>query len=519
MKNHSGRWGYRALTGLVGIVMASVIPGTWTIPAMAQTPNVVIQWNQAALQGVRDSKIGPPMVARALFIIHNCIYDAWAPYDSTAVGTVYGASLRRPVSEQTPANKNEVISFAAYRATVDLFPGDKTTVFDQLMATLGYNINDNSTDTTMPDGIGNVTCNATLSIRHNDGSNQLGNMTSSGVPYADYTGFVAANPATAVPLGPGYDYSGLQPNFWQPLTYFNGTTTVTQSFVGAQWGNVTPFALTSGSQYRSFIARFGPALFGSKTYQHQAHKLINLSRHLNDTEKMIAEYWANGPQTELPPGHWDLFGQFVSARDNHSVDDDAKMFFALTAAIHDAGIAAWDAKRYWQSVRPVTAMPYLFHGQTIQSWGGPFMGTVSMDGGNWIPYQPSTFPTPPFPGYISGHSTFSAAGATVLSNWTGSDTFGDSVTFAPGSSVIEPGLTPATSITLVWPTFRDASNQAGISRRYGGIHFKSDDLTGRAVGRRIGDQAWMKAQTYFNGTAHCVQNSRRRIGPQIFRSG
>ena len=114
----------------------------------------------------------------------------------------------------------------------------------------------------------------------------------------------------------------------------------------------------------------------------------------------------------------------------------------------------------------------------------------------------TTFPTPPFPSYISGHSTFSAAGAIILSDWTGSDTFGASVTFAPGSSVIEPGLTPATSIALVWPTFTDASNQAGISRRYGGIHFKADDLTGRAVGKKIGNQAWLKAQSYFNGKAH-----------------
>ena len=176
---------------------------------------------------------------------------------------------------------------------------------------------------------------------------------------------------------------------------------MTQPCVGAQWGNVTPFALTSGSQYRSFIARFGPALYGSNAYQQQAQELINISARLNDREKMIAEYWANGPHTELPPGHWDLFGQYISARDNHSVDDDAKMFFALTAAIHDAGIVAWDAKRYSDSVRPVTAIPFLFHGQTIQSWGGPYMGTVSMDGGNWIPYQPSTFPTPPFPSRVT----------------------------------------------------------------------------------------------------------------------
>ena len=127
------------------------------------------------------------------------------------------------------------------------------------------------------------------------------------------------------------------------------------------------------------------------------------------------------------------------------------------------------------------------------------MGTVTMDGGDWIPYQPSTFPTPPFPEYISGHSTFSAAGAEILRRWTGSDNFGASVTFYAGSSTVEPGATPASTITLYWPTFTDAANEAGISRRYGGIHFKAADLAGRAVGDLVGWQAWLKSQIYFNG--------------------
>jgi hypothetical protein len=181
------------------------------------------------------------------------------------------------------------------------------------------------------------------------------------------------------------------------------------------------------------------------------------------------------------------------------LDDDAKMFFVLTAAIHDAGVAAWTAKSQIDSVRPVTAIPFLFHGKTIMSWGGPFKGTVAMDGGDWIPYQPSTFPTPPFPEYISGHSTFSAAGAEILRRWTRSDYFGDSVTFGAGSSTIEPGLTPANPITLYWPTFTDAANQAGISRRYGGIHFETGDLVGRATGRLVAEKAWMKALNYFHG--------------------
>jgi len=480
-------------------VMAFVIILAGAVPAFAQSPNVVVQWNNATLQGVRDSKIGPPMVARALFIVHNCIYDAWVAYDQTAAGTVFGGSLRRPKSERTLANKNQAISFAAYRAAIDLFPRDKGLVFDALMASLGYDINDNSTDPATPAGIGNLTCQAILAVRHNDGSNQLGNMTASGVAYADYTGYVPVNSAATVPLGPGYDYSTLDPNHWQPLTYFNGTMTVTPSFVGAQWFEVTPFAMKSADEFLSFISRFGPAVYPSQTYLEQAQALVAISAGLTDTQKMIAEYWANGPHTELPPGHWDLFAQFVSARDQHTVDDDAKMFFALTAAIHDAGIAAWAAKSKFDSVRPVTAIPFLFHGQTIMCWGGPFRGTVTTDGGDWIPYQTSTFPTPPFPEYISGHSTFSAAGAEILRRWTHSDNFGASVTFDAGSSTIEPGVTPASAITLYWPTFTDAANQAGISRRYGGIHFETGDLNGRVTGRLVAERAWAKALRYFRG--------------------
>ena len=115
-----------------------------------------------------------------------------------------------------------------------------------------------------------------------------------------------------------------------------------------------------------------------------------------------------------------------------------------------------------------------------------------MDGADWLPYQPASFPTPPFPEFISGHSTFSAAAATVLELFTGRNRFGASVTFAPGTSAIEPGITPAIPVVLYWDTFTDAANQAGMSRRYGGIHFKAADLTGRAVGKVVGFQAWQK---------------------------
>src|SRR5437879_2700930 len=485
------------LSGFVLMTVTSVV----LCPILAwprdETPNVVIQWNNAALQGVRDSKLGPPMVARALAIVHTCIYDAWAAYDKHALGTQFGGSLRQHHSKHKRANQNKAISFAAYRAAVDLFPGDKVTVFDPLMASLGYDVNDTSADTTTPSGVGNVACAAVLNFRHNDGSNQLRNRTASGVPYADYTGYLPLNPSSTVPVDPA---TVVDVNHWQPLQYFDATGTfVTPKYIAPFWGKVIPFALTSGDQFRSLIAQSAPAFFGSAAFVKQAQDLITISANLTDEQKMIAEYWADGPHSELPPGHWDLFAQFVSARDHHKLADDVKMFFAMTNAIFDGGIVAWDAKRALDSVRPVTAIPFLFQGKQIQAWGGPGAGTITMDGRNWIPYQPSTFPTPPFPECSSGHSTFSAAGAEILKLFTDSDDFGNSVTFQAGTSRIEPGLTPAQTLTLSWQTFTDAANQAGISRRYGGIHFEIGDLTGRATGRLVADQTWTKAISLWSG--------------------
>jgi len=473
-----------------------VLSSTYT-KAQGRTPNVVIQWNQAVLQAIRDTKPGPPMVARALAIVHTCIYDAWAAYDQHALGTQLGDRLRQRHGERTLANQEKAISFAAYRAAVDLFPTDKTTAFDPLMAKLGYDPNDTSLGIGTPSQIGNLACAAVLNFRHNDGSNQLGNLTRSGVPYADYTGYVSTNQPSPVPI---ILSTIIDVNRWQPLQYYDATGKfVTQKFVGAQWYKVTPFALTSADQFRSKIAESGPAVDGSPEFLEQCLELVDISANLTDRQKMIAEYWADGPNSELPPGHWDLFAQFVSARDHHNLAKDVKMFFALTNAIFDVSISVWDAKRAFDSVRPVTAIPFMLQGQQIQAWGGPFRGTVTMDGSEWIPYQLSTFPTPPFPEFVSGHSAFSAAGAQILRRFTRSNRFAGSVTFPAGSSTVEPGLTPAEDITLSWRTFTRAANEAGISRRYGGIHFKSADYAGRAIGRVIAEQTWEKTKSLRTG--------------------
>jgi hypothetical protein len=167
-------------------------------------------------------------------------------------------------------------------------------------------------------------------------------------------------------------------NHWQPLTFINGAgEKVTQKFVGAQWNRVTPFALSSPEQFRLSV---DPASGGSKQFKKQAAGLLSLSAGLTDKQKMISEYWADGPNTETPPGHWNLFAQFVSRRDDHSLNSDVVMFFALNNALFDAGISAWDNKIAFDSVRPITAIRFLYLGKKVRAWAGPGQGTQVIDG-------------------------------------------------------------------------------------------------------------------------------------------
>lgn len=444
----------------------------------------VVQWNNAALQAVRDTHPGPPMTARALAMVHTSIYDAWAAYDAVAVGTRLGGFLRQAAAERTLDNKNKAVSYAAYRALADLYPSE-VSVFNTVMSSLGYDPTDISTDTSTASGVGNVAARAVIAFRHGDGSNQLGDLHP--VPYSDYTAYKPVNDPDHIN----------DPNRWQPLLVSDGQGGFTvQRCVAPHWGLVTPFALTAGSQFRPPAEL---ALYPSREYRAQAEQILYYSANLDDEQKVIAEYWADGPKSELPPGHWCLFAQYVSQRDQHDLDADVKMFFALTNANLDASIACWDAKRAFDSVRPVTAIHYLFADKQVSAWAGSGQGTRAIRGQDWHPYQPITVVTPPFAEYFSGHSTFSAASAEVLRRFTGSDVFGALYTQAAGTSRVEPGETPKTDVTLSWATFSAAAHQAGLSRRYGGIHFEDGDLTGRNLGSLIGAQAWEKAQSYING--------------------
>lgn len=460
--------------------------------------NVCMLWNNAALEAIRRTRPGPPMVARQLAILNTCMFDAWAAYHYRAVGTRLGGKLRRPPEERTAANKAQAVSFAAYRALEDLFPPTgflPTTLppYVAAMTALGYDPADVTLNPSTPAGVGNTAATAVLSFRHDDGSNQLGNLTPSGVPYADWTGYQPANLADATLAG-GPNFID-DPDRWQPLVVPDGRGGYeVQRFVGPHWSQVTPFAL---SAFEEFAPPAPPAQHMKDAYRISAQEVLDYSAGLTDRQKTIAEYWADGAGSELPPGHWNLFAQFVSQRDGNGLDDDVPLFFALGNAGLDASIACWGAKRVYDYVRPVTAIRYLFSGTPVTAWAGPGKGTRTFDGAKWWPY----IVTPPFAEFYSGHSTFSGAAAEVLRRATGSDSFGASVTIPAGSSRVEPGQTPAGNVTLAWATFSEAADQAGISRRYGGIHFSQGDLTGRAIGRQIAGRVWERTQAYLEGSA------------------
>jgi hypothetical protein len=488
-----------ALGGALAACGGSASDNPVSTPVVVPPPQsrTVAGWTEAALDAVRVVKPGPPMAARSFAIMHTCMFNAWAAYDPNARATPHGPVIKRPAREQTAANKAVAMSYAAYTALVDQFPTQKA-AFDSYMKSLGYDPAVASTDAATPAGVGTLLGRSMLDFCHADGSNQLGDMASGAAPYADYTGYSPRNPPMAL-ASPTPLASIPEPGRWQPLSYADATGTLrTPSYLAACWDHVKPFALSSPSQFRPGP----PAAFGSAEYEAQARRIVDVTQGLTDEQKVIAEYWADGPNSELPPGHWLLFGLFISNRDAHTDDDDVKMFFALSNALSDAAIAAWDAKRAYDSERPITAIRYLMHGQAITGYGlqGVAGGLSQIQGEEWAPFQPSTFPTPPFPEHVSGHSTFSAAAAEVLRSFTGSDAFGASFTKKARSMAIDPTL-PANDVTLAWATFSDAAAEAGISRIYGGIHFDKANVDGQSLGRKVGAQVYAAAQGYWEGTS------------------
>ncbi len=483
-------------------------PGTrWPINGYPPDPakdNAILLWNEELLQAIRlhPGQTGPTITSRAIGVLHTATYDAWAAYDATAVPTLVNGNERRPEAERNEANKKEAISYAAYRVLQNLFPAGRYPRIGEVnfagqMEALGYR-SDGTTPTAAAQ-VGARAADAVIASRANDGANQSGN-------YADTTGYTPERAWNEPPL----------PRSWHPLCVLTPTGRdagkpiippagtcpapdyAVQNPLTPHWRNVRSFALDAPNQ-------FMPPRPPADDTEDIELALADTSN-LTDAEKAAAEYWADGPGTEFPPGHWAVIAQALSRRNRHTLDTDAKMFFVLGNALLDAGISSWSAKYEHDYWRPITAIRHHYRGQRINSWLGPYRGYGMVPAEQWLPYQAPHVVTPPFPEYTSGHSTFSAAGRIAIIAFTGTDNFRAQVTIPAGSSLFEPRTathagTPARDVTLTWKNLLDASNQSGMSRRWGGIHFESGDMHGRANGASVGYWAYDEARKYFTGTA------------------
>ena len=283
-----------------------------------------------------------------------------------------------------------------------------------------------------------------------------------------------------------------------------------------------------------------------------------------DYARVLAEFWADGPDSETPPGHWFVILNEVNDHPDFErrlqgagpelskLEWDVKSYFTLGGAMHDAAITAWGVKGFYDYIRPISALRAMadlgqsssdekssYHIDGIplhdgyielvtasdslsgsadehvgkikfRAWKGPdyiedptqdIAGVDWILAENWWPYQRPSFVTPPFAGYISGHSTFSRAAAEVLTALTGSEYFpgGMSGFEIPADVFLQFERGPSEPMTLQWAKYYDAADQCALSRIWGGIHPPADDIPGRHLGREVGKDAFVQAMRYING--------------------
>lgn len=383
------------------------------------TADSVTEWNEVLLDAIRVERPAPPVASRAMAIVHTAIFDAvnsidrnYEPYLVQVAGGA-GASL------------DAAVASAAQRTLVALFPARQAD-FDAALASSLAAIPDGPAETTGIE-IGNSVADQILALRSTDGASTV----------------VAYTP-------------GVNPGEWRP------TPAGFAPAVLPQWPDVTPFALTSGSQFRPVA----PPALTSAEYAADLAQVQELGSSTSATRTAdqtdIAKFWAGGPGTATPPGEWNMIAQTVTQTQVTTTAENARLFALLNVALADAAITAWDAKYEYNLWRPITAI------READSDGN----AATVQDAAWTPL----LNTPAFPSYTSGHSTFSSAAAAVLANFFGND----DMPFVQQSEAAGVANRSFTS-------FSEAAAEAGISRIYGGIHYNFDNTQALSSGDSIGD--------------------------------
>jgi hypothetical protein len=384
------------------------------------TWSIARQWDEEALQAIRLATPRPPVHARNLYHLSAAMYDAWAVYDPTARGVF----VREKYAAADPAGaRRTAISYAAYRVLKARFvAGNGPNVsqiqanLDALFLALGYDRLFTSTVGSSPAAIGNRIAAAVLAAGLADGSNEPGN-------YAPNNGYVPVNSAMPFKI-PGCVL--VNASRWQPLAFDflvlqNGEVVgaAIQSAIGPHWNAVTPFSLAPADRNPANGIAFDqgpPPAFGTAACVADAVDLIarnaaldpsagetidlGLSVYRNsplgsylmpghpvnpftgrpypsnpvplaDYGRAIAEHWADGPDSETPPGHWHVLANEVSdspelerriGGDGPELDRlewDVKLYLALSGANHDAAISAWGMKGHYDSARPISTIRFM----------------------------------------------------------------------------------------------------------------------------------------------------------------
>lgn len=441
--------------------------------------NRAYRWGKISLECTANDtekfRPRPTVTSRILGLTWIAVFDAWSRYDSTATPLFLTNVDRQPESERTLKNKEIAISYAAYRAMRDFYFSDSV-LLKSKMTEMGLDPDDESLDPHTPVGIGNLAARMVIESRLEDGSNQRGDApNSSGALYSDYTGYKPVNSADILK----------DLKRWQPKYFSDGKGgKFAPGCLTPHWGNVIPISMESASQFRPGP----PPAIGSIQLAAELKEVIDLQANLTPEQKALVEFMRDGPKSVQQAGHWFMFAQNVSVRDNHTLDEDVKLYFLVESAAMDAFIAAWDTKMYYDYARPYALVHDYYKDKQITGWSGPEKGMVKMNGRDWRPYSPETFLCPPFPSYVSGHSCVSGACAEMLRLYTGTDDFGLEVKLAPGA-LTEPEHV-SDSVTLQFKTFTETANMAGMSRVLGGYHIQADNVEGLKLGRNVAQQVW-----------------------------
>jgi PAP2 superfamily len=460
--------------------------------------NTAYKWGKISLQctanDTENFRPRPTVTSRILALVWVSVFDAWSRYDEAAVPLYLTSVDRRPASERTLKNKEIAISYAAYRAMREYYFSDSTLLRNKMIE-FGLDPDDQSEDPNSAIGIGNLAAKAVIKARLDDGSNQRGTMDkSNGKLYSDYTGYQPVNSVDKL----------TDLKRWQPKYFSDGKGgRFAPACLTPHWGKVTPISLDSSSQFRSVP----PPVIGSLQLATEIEQVVNLQANLTFDQKALIEFMRDGPRSVQQAGHWFIFAQNVSVRDKHTLDEDVKMYFFVEVAAMDAFIACWETKMYYDYARPYSLVHDYYKNKKIKAWGGPTAGMIEMKGEEWRPYSPETFLCPPFPSYVSGHSTVSGACAEALRLFTGSDNFGEEVRTIPGA-MTEPDNVGDT-VTLKFSTFTETADVAGMSRVLGGYHIQSDNVEGLKLGRNVAGEVW-KMYLKHTGDPRASEMSEKR---------